>query len=360
MFGAAAAAPARPTYNPNQDIEVAVPPDLDSISSISWSPVANFLLASSWNNSVYVWDVQGNGQTVPKAQLKDHQQPVLCAAWHPDGNKVFSGGCDKTVRLWDLATNQSVQVAAHDQPVKNCFYVPSMNLLLTSSWDKTIKFWDTRSPTAAFSQTLPERVYAMDVNYPLAVIATADRNLIVYNLTNPQQPHLTSPSQLKYQTRAVSCFPDKSGFLVGSIEGRVAVQHVDPTQATSKNFTFKCHRDGNDIYAVNSMVFHPVHGTFATAGSDGTYNFWDKDSKQRLKAQVKCMYSTIPAPITSAAFNRDGSIYAYALSYDWSRGFSEYQPANMKSTILLHATKDDEVKAKPKAAAAPIQSGRRN
>jgi hypothetical protein len=26
-----------------------------------------------------------------------------------------------------------------------------------------------------------------------------------------------------------------------------------------------------------------VHATFATSGSDGAYNFWDKDSRQRLK-----------------------------------------------------------------------------
>lgn len=63
--------------------------------------------------------------------------------------------------------------------------------------------------------------------------------------------------------------------MVGSIEGRVAVQHVEDNQQ-SKNFTFKCHRDGNDIYAVNSITFHPVHGTFVTCGSDGAYNFWDK------------------------------------------------------------------------------------
>jgi mRNA export factor len=63
--------------------------------------------------------------------------------------------------------------------------------------------------------------------------------------------------------------------MVGSIEGRVAVQHVEDNQQ-SKNFTFKCHRDGNDIYAVNSITFHPVHGTFVTSGSDGAYNFWDK------------------------------------------------------------------------------------
>jgi mRNA export factor len=64
-------------------------------------------------------------------------------------------------------------------------------------------------------------------------------------------------SPLKYQTRCVATFPDKQGFLVGSIEGRVAVQHIDEAQQ-SKNFTFKCHRDNNDIYAVNAISFHPV------------------------------------------------------------------------------------------------------
>jgi len=46
------------------------------------------------------------------------------------------------------------------------------------------------------------------------------------------------------------------GVQVGSIEGRVAVHHVEDSMQ-SKNFTFKCHRDGTDIYAVNSIVFHP-------------------------------------------------------------------------------------------------------
>ena len=36
----------------------------------------------------------------------------------------------------------------------------------------------------------------------------------------------------------------------------MAVQHVEDSMQ-SKNFTFKCHRDGNDVYAVNSIVFHP-------------------------------------------------------------------------------------------------------
>jgi hypothetical protein len=39
------------------------------------------------------------------------------------------------------------------------------------------------------------------------------------------------------------------------------------------------------------MHFFQVHHTFATAGSDGGFNFWDKDSKQRLKVQSLFDYS---------------------------------------------------------------------
>ena len=84
----------------------------------------------------------------------------------------------------------------------------------------------------------------------------------------------------------------------------------------SNNFSFKCHRVDNKIYSVNSISFHPLYGTFATAGADGSFSFWDKDSKQRLKAN-----STNKTPITATAFNRNGSIFAYAVGYDWSQVF---------------------------------------
>lgn len=42
-----------------------------------------------------------------------------------------------------------------------------MNMLITGGWDKTLRFWDCRSPAPVHTQALPERVYAMDVTYPL-------------------------------------------------------------------------------------------------------------------------------------------------------------------------------------------------
>jgi hypothetical protein len=51
---------------------------------------------------------------------------------------------------------------------------------------KECRYWDTRQQNPAHTQQLPERCYAMSVRHPLMVVATADRNIVVYNLANPQ------------------------------------------------------------------------------------------------------------------------------------------------------------------------------
>jgi len=331
-YGATTAA----THNPNNDIEVANAAT-DGISCIEWSPVANFIVAGSWDNQIRCWEVQANGASVPKAATS-HDGPVLCASWSNDGARVFTGSGDKTAKVWDLATSQATQVAAHDAPVKDIFWVQEMGCIVTSSWDKTIKYWDGKTPTPRAVLQLPERPYCMDVRYPLMVVGTADRKLIVVNLTNPGTVYSTMQSPLKYQSRCVACFPDQQGFCLGSIEGRVAVHHVHERD-TSKNFAFKCHRDNQDIYAVNCITFHPAFGTFATTGSDGTFNFWDKDSRQRLKAFGK---ANLPIPV--GRFNRDGTIFAYAVSYDWSKGSEHYSPRT--NHLLLHSVPEAEIKSR--------------
>jgi mRNA export factor len=66
---------------------------------------------------------------------------------------------------------------------------------------------------------------------------------------------------------------------------------------------------------VNDIKFHPSHGTLATVGSDGRYCFWDKDARTKLKT----LEHAVDQPITCCAFNGDGQIFAYAVSYDWSK-----------------------------------------
>ena len=86
-------------YNANKDFEVASPPT-DSISSLSFSPVANYLVATSWDNQVRCYEIQQNGQSSGKAAIS-HEQPPLCSAWSADGSLVFTGVLDAPTVLDD-------------------------------------------------------------------------------------------------------------------------------------------------------------------------------------------------------------------------------------------------------------------
>jgi mRNA export factor len=269
-----------------------------------------------------------------------------------DGSKVVGCGADKTARLLDLGANNNSaqQVAAHDEPVKcaRMFEINGTPMLATGSWDKTVKYWDLRQAQPVGSIACQDRVYVMDVREKLLVVGTAERFIDVVNLDDPFKFYKTITSPLKWQTRVVSCFLDASGFAVGSIEGRCAMQYVEERD-TNLNFSFKCHRvqdpvdrNNSKVYSVHDISWHPVHGTFSTAGSDGTFHFWDKDAKHRLKG-----YPEVGGPIVSTSFSHTGNIFAYAVSYDWSRGFSQHT-ANSPNKIMLHPVTGDE--CKPRAA----------
>ncbi|EED20252.1 nuclear pore complex protein (SonA), putative [Talaromyces stipitatus ATCC 10500] len=338
----------------SKDVALNSPPE-DSISDLAFSPVSNHLAVSSWDKKVRIYEINDQGQSEGKA-LFEHEAPVLNCCWSPDGTKVVGAGADKAARLLDLGANATtpLQVAAHDAPIRCCEMIPNPTnsaqpLLITGSWDKKVKYWDLRQQTPIAQVECQERVYTMDVKNKLLVIGTADRYINIINLDNPTTFYKTMQSPLKWQTRVVSCFADATGFAVGSIEGRCAIQYVEEKDSSS-NFSFKCHRetpannrDISNIYAVNAISFHPVHGTFSTAGSDGTFHFWDKDAKHRLKG-----YPNVGGTIPCTTFNRDGSIFAYAVSYDWSKGYTGNTPQT-PNKVMLHPVNQEEVKPRPNA-----------
>lgn len=331
------------------DVQLNNPPE-DSISDLAFNPnpadVKDLLAVASWDKKVRIYEVLSNGQGEGK-HLYEHDAPVLACDFFKDGVKIVSGGADKQAKVCDLASGQTAQVAQHDAPVRcvRYFEVNGTPMVVTGSWDKTVKYWDLRQSQPAATLACQDRVYTMDVRNNLLVIGTADRYINIVNLAEPTKFYKTSQSPLKWQTRVVSCFTDGAGFAVGSIEGRCAIQYVEPKDADA-NFSFKCHRDPpsnniTNVYAVNDISFHPVHGTFSTAGSDGTFHFWDKDAKHRLKG-----YPTVNGSITSTTFNKSGNIFAYSISYDWSKGY-QGNTSQYPTKVMLHPVQGDECKPRP-------------
>ncbi|KAH8795712.1 putative poly(A)+ RNA export protein [Hyaloscypha bicolor E] len=350
LFGSAASTSQANTLGDlSKDVALQSPPD-DSVSDLSFSPQSDHLAVASWDKKVRIYAITQNGGSEGKAFF-EHDAPVLSCHWSPDGTKVVGAGADKMAKVIDLGANQNTatQVAAHDQPIRcvRYFEPPGSNapMIVTGSWDKTVKYWDLRQSQPAATVQCQERVYTLDVKKNLLVIGTADRYINVINLSEPAKFYKTIQSPLKWQTRVVSCFPDASGFAVGSIEGRCAIQYVEEKDAAS-NFSFKCHRDPpqnnmTNVYSVNAISFHPQHGTFSTAGSDGTFHFWDGVAKHRLKG-----YPTTGGTISATAFDRSGQIFAYAVSYDWSKGYATNTP-QYPNKVMMHPVGAEECKPRP-------------
>lgn len=323
----------------------------DTVQSLSVNGVGDMLVAGAWDNSVSCYQLTGggpNGALVDikaQAQIK-HEAPVLCSDIATDNYTVFSGSCDGAVKMWDPRNGTQCQdigmngiKKAHDAGVRHMKFLPDNNLLLTSSWDKTMKLWDCRTPNPTHQYPMTDRVLAMDAKNGVAVAYTADHNIHVLSTQNGQ-PYGSYRCPIEHQIRCISMFTTDNGFAMGSIEGRVQIEYLTeleqrlrPSPAFKFNsFAFKCHREvhsstnrdpPSDIYAVNAIDFHPLN-TFATAGSDGTYCFWDHTSKSRLLQQApnedKKKTTGSPYPITCAKFSPQGNMFFYSVGYDWSKG----------------------------------------
>ena len=109
-------------------------------------------------------------------------------------------------------------------------------------------------------------------------------------------------------------------------------------------FSFKCHRSngGKDATVINDISFHPTYGTLATFGGDGSVHIWDKDAKRSCKG-----YPSQPSdqPVTAGAFNRNGTLLAYAHGYDWAKG---HQGATSGSKLMVRMVNDEDVQKRPK------------
>lgn len=122
--------------------------------------------------------------------------------------------------------------------------------------------------------SLPDKCYSMDLcpERNLLLVATAGRHIYLYDTRSLSAgPLQKRESSLKYQTRSVKFFGDGSGFVCGSVEGRVAVDFVDASpEIQAQRYAFKCHRQATTpdpstnapmeiVYPVNALAYHPKY-----------------------------------------------------------------------------------------------------
>ena len=67
--------------------------------SIDYAPSGRYLASAGLDKTVRIWDVESQQ---PVKTLTGHEGGVLCVAFSPDGKRLASGSTDTTVLIWDV------------------------------------------------------------------------------------------------------------------------------------------------------------------------------------------------------------------------------------------------------------------
>ena len=342
------------TTTTQQQWELSSPPS-DGITSLKFSklhPTSDSLLCSSWDGTVRMYRAkattclwahtetfaEGDG-TTPAA--------VLSSCFGSSEQTVYAGGLNKAVSaLAVLPTGvSSTTLGLHDKEVKEVAWNAATGTVVSAGWDNKFCSWDPRAKSKSHLVStcdLPAKAFTMDVSGRNVIVGCAQRKVVIFDVRKLNKPVTVLSSSLKHQTRVLRCMPNSSGYALGTVEGRIALEYIDVEEHETSAYSFKCHRDkkkvvGQEIvYPVNAIAFHPIHGTFATGGCDGHVYTWDGNAKKRLTH-----YPQYPTSIATLDFSADGSMLAVSSSYTWETGELKDKP---KDQLFVRSVEEKDVR----------------
>ncbi|RKO98164.1 hypothetical protein CXG81DRAFT_2446, partial [Caulochytrium protostelioides] len=315
---------------------------IDTVSALAFDPDddGSTLLATSWDGVARLYDGRRGTLLHASASVSGTPLvPLLSGCYVTGGRGILLGGLDGQVRCWQPSSTPSVAsssstplavLGTHAAAVSALAFATETSLAISGSWDGTCAFWDVRRANLSSSASacvhrfsVSGKVFALDVRGETMLLGLSNRMMAAYDVRRPGRLLWQMASPLKYMTRSLALAPDDSGtFVLGSIEGRVAMDSVvrapaaaaanTPSPSPPLRYAFKCHRELTDvatrIHSIEALAFHPTYGTFASGGTDGMVNVWDGRQRKRIRQLPR-----VPAGgITSMAFSGAGDRLAIA------------------------------------------------
>lgn len=112
--------------------------------AMTFSPDASQLAVGYEDGTLVLWDMQGEGYQA----LEGHRigRAIYDVDFNPDGTLLASAGRDGTIRLWDVASGE--QRHQFDVRVRSLDFSPDGSLL--AGGDKTLRIWDLATDTLLY------------------------------------------------------------------------------------------------------------------------------------------------------------------------------------------------------------------
>jgi mono/diheme cytochrome c family protein len=114
-----------------------------AVRSIALSADGRFALSGGEDRTIRLWEV-ASGKELRRFQTTTAEVAALAVA--PDGQRFLSGGNDRTVRLWDVAKGKELcRFEGHTQRVRCVAFSWDGKYALSGGQDKTVRLWEIAS-----------------------------------------------------------------------------------------------------------------------------------------------------------------------------------------------------------------------
>ena len=108
----------------------------------AWSPDGRFVADASGDRTSLVWEVEGVEQGQQVAKLVGHRGAVTSVAFSRDGASIRTGSADRTVRLWDTHFEQDLDpLGSHRGGAVTAAFGASGRLVVSAGADGTVRIW---------------------------------------------------------------------------------------------------------------------------------------------------------------------------------------------------------------------------
>ncbi len=238
------------------------------------------------------------------AQLRDPNGSVFCLAASPDGTKLYSGGQDGNLRVWDLRSpnHPSLLPAAHKQSINSLVVTPDDRWLISSSAKgRNVFLSDTKQEQP--DRQLPIPIQGLNVtsvgispNGFYALTGTANHYVKRYNIIeNKELQSLKADGPIQ----CVAFSPNGRQFAAGS-------SPINLLDSLGSLYLWSLDGDTERPFAetgrwrTTSIAFLPPEGERLVSGNDqGAIHLWDVETKKLEKTipghegKVTCLLVTL-------------------------------------------------------------------
>jgi WD40 repeat protein len=201
----------------------------DEILCLALSPDGKKLAAGgSQDRTVRVWDVAADFKL--DQIIENHADWVFGVAFSPDGKHLLTCSRDKTAKVWDLATKESVLTFPdHQNTVYGVAIKPDGKIGVSCGEDNQLRFWNATGDGKQIRNAAGHGKAIIRVAYhptkPLVATCSADMTVRLWNPDNGQSIRtLSGPTDWVY---ALAISPDGNLVAAGAWNGEVRVWKID-------------------------------------------------------------------------------------------------------------------------------------